>query len=76
MFEGPGPTMNEVDTQFSILIAHYLASCVILNFPPFLVQKRKEIRVGKTPELFCFAKPGNSASPDFRRALRNPAIVT
>ena len=35
MFKGPGPTMNEVDTQFSILIAHYLVKVVILNFPPF-----------------------------------------
>ena len=51
MFVGPGTTMNEVDTQFSILIANYLARRVILNFPPFLV-KKKEIRVGKTPELF------------------------
>ena len=57
MFEGPGTTMNEVDTQFSILIANYLARRVILNFPPFLVKKKeKKFRVGKTPELF--RKPG------------------
>ena len=52
MFEGPGPTMNEVDTQFSILIANYLARSVILNFPPVLGKKRKKNRVGNTPERF------------------------
>ena len=57
MFEGPGPTMNEVDTQFSILIANYLARRVILNFPPFLVKKEKKFRSEKLRNYF-FGKPG------------------
>ena len=35
MFEGPGPTVNEVDTQCAIPIAHYLSKGLIFSFPPF-----------------------------------------
>ena len=65
MFEGPGPTMIEVDTQFSILIAHYLVKGVILNFPPFFFPFLKEIRVGKKIERFFFCQTGKTVTARF-----------
>ena len=61
MFEGPGPIVNPVNTQFSLMMLNSWQKALIrLNFPPFSLLKNKfvtEIRNAKEISNIFFAKP-------------------
>ena len=61
MFEGPGPTVNPVNTQFSLMTAQFLAkSFILFEFPAIFLFKNKfvpEIRNAKENSNIFFAKP-------------------
>ena len=77
MFEGPGTTMTEVNTQFSLMTALFVARNVLyFEFPAFFIILAK-FRTKKKIRRFFFRETAKTVTTRFsEREQRNPAIVT